>query len=341
MNRFCLQVPPEVIPEEEARRRWLWLGWAYAALTAVMVVATFGLQFAVVLLCPAYATAWWMNWVLSLLPLYGVGLPALLFLLKFVPKAPHNATYHTRDGRLLPKPSFGVGRWLILLCMGFGCLYLGGLLGNLTMLVLSAVTGYDYTSGLNTLVESSPWWMTVLGACIIAPLGEELIFRKLLIDRTRPFGDGVSILVSGLLFALFHGNLFQFFYAFLVGALLAYVYTRSGSYLWCVLMHAVINLFGSVIIPSLTRLLPETGIPATVPQLLLVLALVVWQYGLIIAAAVLFFTLLSKRKLSRGIRPLTTLDARRLLILNPGMIACVLVMLLLLLSNLLMPLIPL
>ena len=65
-----------------------------------------------------------------------------------------------------------------------------------------------------------------------------------------------SILLSGLLFGLFHGNLFQFFYAAAVGMILAYVYTRTGRYLWCVAMHAIINLMGSIVIPALAALLP-------------------------------------------------------------------------------------
>ena len=171
------------------------------------------------------------------------------------------------------------------------------------------------------------------------PFGEELIFRKLLMDRARHAGDLPAILLSGFFFALFHGNLFQIPYAFLVGVLLAYVYTRSGSYLWCVAMHATVNLFGSVIVPALVKLLPE-GLPTTLPQLLLMLALGAWQYGLMAAAAVLIASLWHRRKLSHGPCPL---DRRRFateVLLNPGMIAAAAVMLILLVSGMILPLIP-
>lgn len=327
------------LTEQDSRRRFFWVGWSLTALTAVMLLASFALQLMVVWCFPDYATAWWMNWVLSLIPLYAVSLPCMLLLLRFVPPAPHNGDYLGKNGVTHVKPPFGVGHWLILLCIAFGCLYGGGLAGSLTMFLLSTVTGHDYASGLNTLVESSPVWMTVLGACVIAPFGEELIFRKLLIDRTRHAGDLPAILLSGLFFGLFHGNLFQFFYAFLIGMLLAYVYTRSGSYLWCVAMHATVNLFGSVIVPALLKLLPE-GVPEDPLQILLALAIATWQYGLIVAAMVLFFVFLPRRKLSAGSSPLGLRGTVSAILLNPGIIAAATVMLILLLSNLILPLIP-
>jgi membrane protease YdiL (CAAX protease family) len=327
------------LTEQDSRRRFFWVGWSLTALTAVMLLASFALQLMVVWCFPDYATAWWMNWVLSLVPLYAVALPCMLLLLRFAPPSPHNGDFTDKQGVARIKPRFHVGHWLILLCIAFGCLYGGGLAGSLTMSLLSTVTGHDYASGLNTLVESSPVWMTVLGACIIAPFGEELIFRKLLIDRTRHAGDLPAILLSGLFFGLFHGNLFQFFYAFLIGMLLAYVYTRSGSYLWCVAMHATVNLFGSVIVPALLKLLPE-GVPEDPLQILLALAIATWQYGLIAAAMVLLIVLWRQRKLSRGSCPLDPRRTVSVILLNPGIIAAATVMLILLLSNLILPLIP-
>ena len=263
----------------------------------------------------------------------------MLLVLSRISTAPHNTLYTQRSGTPASKPPFGIGHWFVLLVMGVGFLYAGGLLGNVTMWVMSAVTGYDYVSNLQTLVEDSPTWMTVLGACVIAPFGEELIFRKLLIDRVRGIGDTPAILLSGLLFALFHGNLFQLFYAFLVGVVLAYLYTRSGKYLLCVIMHAVINLLGSVILPELASMIPD-ALPMTLPQLLLAVLLVLWQYGSVLAAIVLLWIFWKRRRLLSSPLPKGTCRTVGLLLGNPGMIGCLVIMLLLTLSNLLVPLIP-
>lgn len=52
---------------------------------------------------------------------------------------------------------------------------------------------------------------------IIGPIFEEILFRKILIDKTIKYGARISIIISALLFGLFHGNVNQFFYAFLMG----------------------------------------------------------------------------------------------------------------------------
>ena len=58
----------------------------------------------------------------------------------------------------------------------------------------------------------------VLGACIIGPLCEELVFRGLLAGRLARYGQKPGAFISALLFGLYHANLEQFFYAFALGA---------------------------------------------------------------------------------------------------------------------------
>ena len=56
------------------------------------------------------------------------------------------------------------------------------------------------------------------------------MFRKLLIDRIVPFGQRVAVVVSGLAFGLFHGNFYQFFYAFSLGAVLHIFTAAQGGF---------------------------------------------------------------------------------------------------------------
>ncbi len=310
------------------------LGLSMLILSIVMQVAGLLIDSILLRAVPAYtATVWWRTWVLSLLPLYGFGLPMMLLTLRRLPKAPHNTD--CRDGE---KPRFTVGNWLILLVIGMGCMYIGSLVGNLIMSILTVVTGYPYADGLQSMIEESPMWMTLLGACVCAPLGEEFIFRKLLIDRSRRYGDTVSILLSGFFFGLFHGNLFQFFYAFLLGVILAYIYTRTGNLWWCVGMHAVVNVLGGVVMPALSGLLPTdvtNALELTPTQALINLGLTLWICGLIIAAIVLVCVRWRKRRLSLGAAPLLLERAPAAVLLNPGMIANFTVMCLLMVLNLL------
>ena len=73
------------------------------------------------------------------------------------------------------------------------------------------------------------------------------MYRKLLMDKLGIYGDRLAIVVSAIAFGLFHGDINQIIYAALLGFVLAYLYSRTGNMWLCVLLHSVINFFGSII----------------------------------------------------------------------------------------------
>ncbi|MCK4252505.1 CPBP family intramembrane metalloprotease [candidate division WOR-3 bacterium] len=95
-------------------------------------------------------------------------------------------------------------------------------------------------------------WGTALALVVVAPFTEEFLFRGLIL---RGFLNRYSIikaiLVSALLFALFH-SIFQFLSAFLAGILLAWWFVKTRSLLPCIYGHIVNNaliLIFIIIIP--------------------------------------------------------------------------------------------
>jgi membrane protease YdiL (CAAX protease family) len=334
-NTFSTQNDPfesPLLPSPSAdpastRRVFSLIGLAYAVLTLGHQLTAFACQYLLARLAPAALSSWWLPWVLSIIPLYTVALGLAWLILKKVPVSPHNTDHALNATAAVEKPPFHLGHWVILLIIAFGCMTAGGLTGNITMAILSSILDYDYANALSAIVDQSPVWMTFIATCICAPLGEELLFRKLLIDRTRRYGDLPSILLSGFLFGLFHGNLFQFFYAAMVGMVMAYIYTRTGKYWWCVAMHAAINFMGSIVNPALVSLLPEDLMSfENLLQPFVYLFILIWQYGMLIAGIILFCILFSRRKLSRGPERLYRENAASLMLGNPGMIAAIAVM---------------
>lgn len=87
-----------------------------------------------------------------------------------------------------------------------------------------------------------PWWARILCYEIVAPISEELVFRQVIYKRLRGISPlWVAVIISALMFGLYHGNLVQGIYAFIMGCLLALVYEWTGSFVAPVLFHMIAN----------------------------------------------------------------------------------------------------
>ncbi len=95
--------------------------------------------------------------------------------------------------------------------------------------------------------------IVLLAALIFAPITEELTFRGVCFLRIRALaGKGMTILLSGLLFGIYHMNLVQFVYAFLMGMFFAWLFERYRDVKLTVAAHAMANF--CAIILSFSRL---------------------------------------------------------------------------------------
>lgn len=139
------------------------------------------------------------------------------------------------------KQPFSAGRFIKLLMVCFAVAIVGNIVGILFLAVWNAITGSSVGNTVSELIADENPWMMLLTVGILAPVLEELFFRKWLIDRTRQYGEKICIILSASMFALFHMNFSQFFYAFAVGLILAYIYCRSGKIWIPMLLHAIFN----------------------------------------------------------------------------------------------------
>lgn len=235
--------PPVLIDEIKEKKRFSRIGLGYALFTVISTVAALAIQIIVMSVDTAfYNSSLFLN-LLSPVALYVFALPVLLIVISGV------------DAKRPEKKKLGFGKWLLFLLVGFGFMYIGAMIGNGVMASLSEMMGYDYSNALESLIDEDKLWLTAIFTVIVAPVGEELVFRKLIIDRTNKYGGTVCIILSALIFGLMHGNFYQFFYCFGIGLILGYMYHSTGRILPCILMHATINLFGSVVPTFLTPVL--------------------------------------------------------------------------------------
>ena len=83
-------------------------------------------------------------------------------------------------------------------------------------------------------------------AVVLAPAFiEEMIFRGIVMQSLRRFGDVFAIVASALIFGIFHLNLIQMPYAFIMGLCMGYFVIRTGS-LWVGIITHFINNAASV-----------------------------------------------------------------------------------------------
>lgn len=123
----------------------------------------------------------------------------------------------------------------------------------------------DAVSGAYEQVRQQQYAVSVLQGiwqyAVIAPLAEELLFRGIvyrLCAKKMPWQ--MAAVISALLFAVYHGNIVQGCYAFVMGLLLAYVYHCFERFAAAVLFHSAANLAVFLVSYS-SEMIPEAALP--------------------------------------------------------------------------------
>ncbi|MBQ8946277.1 MAG: CPBP family intramembrane metalloprotease [Lachnospiraceae bacterium] len=140
----------------------------------------------------------------------------------------------------------------------------------LSLQAVSMALGINILIRLSGIVEHSaygettytqymiPMWLGLLLYGVISPVAEELLFRLIVFGRLkRRFNIYIAILMTSLFFGLYHGNIVQGIYGFIMGALMCiaveYVHSVYGS----LLIHSLANI--TIYILGLKGVLGEVG----------------------------------------------------------------------------------
>ncbi len=99
--------------------------------------------------------------------------------------------------------------------------------------------------------------LSLVVAAVVAPLGEELLFRGYMQRRlVQRWGPAAGVLVTAALFGLIHMDKLQTPFALALGVMLGWIAVRSGSILPALLAHAAVNAWA--VVESHLRLSPHT-----------------------------------------------------------------------------------
>lgn len=197
-----------------------------------------GVQVAVSMLVLAFAPSLLDNpnlsLLVSMLPTYAIAFPLTSLLIHQIPGVQmkkHNM-----------KPTQLLGAFAI----SYALMYLSNLAGQFFTNIIGIIKGSPVDDAIADLVSELNPLTAFFVMVLLAPALEEWIFRKLLVDRTIRYGEGTAIFLSGLMFGLFHGNLNQFVYTFLIGAFWAFIYVKTGRLRYTIYLHMALNFMGSV-----------------------------------------------------------------------------------------------
>lgn len=185
-------------------------------------------------------SAQWINYAAIAISFYLIGFPVFYLMIKKLPEE------EKRESRTL-----GVFEVIKICFMSYSLVYIVNLLTNLLMMLIAVFKGSEVTNPLLNLLEGSNWIWSLVFAGILSPIIEEMMFRGIMLNKLRGYGDKIAIITTAVLFGLFHANFSQFFYAVALGMIFAYVTLKTGTIKYSIILHIVVNIMGGVILPAL------------------------------------------------------------------------------------------
>lgn len=290
---------------KQSRRHFSKLGLAFFLGTLVI----WGVQMASEALVEHFRPEWLesgdISLTVSMVGLYLIGMPVLILLARTVP------------GVQIEKKSMKVWQFLLALVMCFCIMYCSNFAGLLITFIVGLFKGGAVNNVIMDVTSQTSLPVMFLYMVICAPVMEEFIFRKLIVDRTVRYGQAVSVLLSGLMFGLFHGNLNQFAYAFVLGMFLAFIYAKTGKIQYTIGIHMVINFIGSMVATSIVKAMNYDAymeavtsgagmeelteiIMGALPGWIAYFGLMLFMGGTIVAGIVLFVVFRKRFVLSKG-----------------------------------------
>lgn len=134
-------------------------------------------------------------------------------------------------------------RWLLI---GFAAGVVAFLVKGLVNFAITSLTGFDedaqvpYHAAAGGGLLAAVLTFALLS--FLVPIGEELLFRGVVMRGLLRYGAVVAVVASSVVFALFHGVNMALPSALVVGLVAAEITRRSGSIWPAVVVHVVNNL---------------------------------------------------------------------------------------------------
>lgn len=226
---------------------------------------------------PAFESNGWFRYLLIAVSFYLIGFPICCFILKSIP-----------DGPKREEENLTFGGFIKFFLISYFIMVLLNLFTTGFLWIVGNFKEADVVNPLESVLSNSSIWATIIFAGILSPIIEEVLFRGVMLNKLRTYGDKIAIITTALLFGLFHENFSQFFYAVGLGMIFAYVTLKTGTIKYSIGLHIMINMMGSVIGTQVFNSTIAT----------MIFGIVVWVF--VIAGLILFIKDFKKTSLLPG-----------------------------------------
>lgn len=301
----------------EANRRFFSkIGFNYFALGIIVLVLNLFIGLFISIINPNLLSNQTMMTFFSAIWTYLLPLPIFIYIMR------------KTEAKTLEKHKMTVKTFVICISITMFLMWIGNIMGVIITSGIGSLIQHEVANPINDVINNSGLVANLIIITTIAPIFEELIFRKLLIDRTIKYGGTISVLLSGLLFALFHGNLNQFFYAFLLGGFFAIVYIKTGQIKYTIGLHMIINFIGSVVSLFVSQPLMDlaNGSVISPTSTFGVILYILITLGLTVMGLIYSIKYFDKSQFDGSEKEIILKNPVSTILLNPGIICFILLM---------------
>jgi membrane protease YdiL (CAAX protease family) len=301
----------------EANRRFFSkIGFNYFALGIIVLVLNLFIGLFISIINPNLLSNQTMMTFFSAIWTYLLPLPIFIYIMR------------KTEAKTLEKHKMTVKTFVICISITMFLMWIGNIMGVIITSGIGSLIQHEVANPIHDVINNSGLVANLIIITTIAPIFEELIFRKLLIDRTIKYGGTISVLLSGLLFAFFHGNLNQFFYAFLLGGFFAIIYIKTGQIKYTIGLHMIINFIGSVVSLFVSQPLMDlaNGSVISPTSTFGVILYILITLGLTVMGLIYSIKYFDKSQFDGSEKEIILKNPVSTILLNPGIICFILLM---------------
>jgi membrane protease YdiL (CAAX protease family) len=222
------------------------IGWGFFVMVIAIELASTVLLLGAMAISPGVMETSWFLMALTDVSIYVFALPLFMKAIGALPNS-DNLTGDTSG----PREGIALKTVLLLAIVAVASTIILDEATRWIVFWFESVSGSTIMDPLTETAGQGSLLVNTIGFVVVAPIMEELVFRKMLYRKLAGYGQKAFVFYSATMFALFHMNIYQIPYAFVVGALFAYVMWKSGKVAYSIFMHFLVNLMGSTVAPVL------------------------------------------------------------------------------------------